>query len=123
MRRHLITTLDSIIQDDRMALFNFFHTPQPQRYRYVPRFYDPDKEELEARIKQAEKDGSEDSSPEAIKARMRAGFKRRHIIDRKFQRKLRRRANRRVMIIGVVLALLAMYLIWANHDAIFGLVD
>ena len=104
-----------------MALFNFFHTPQPQRYNYIPRFYDPDKEELEARIKLAHPDASEDTSPEAIKARMLAGFKRSHTIDRKFRRKLRRRANRRVMLIGVGLALLAMYLIWVNQEAIFGL--
>ena len=104
-----------------MALFNFFHTPQPQRYKYVPRFYDPEKEELEARIKQAEPDGTNDFSPEAVRARMKAGFKRSHTIDRKFKRKLRRRANRRVMLIGIGLALLAMYLIWINQDAIFGL--
>ncbi len=104
-----------------MALFNFFHTPQPQRYRYIPRFYDPEKEELEARIRHAQPDASDDTSPEAIKARMQAGFKRSHTIDRKFKRKLRRRANRRVILIGIALALLAMYLIWANQDAIFGL--
>jgi len=104
-----------------MALFNFFHTPQPQRYKYIPRFYDPEKEELEARIKLANPGAAEDNSPEAIKARMLAGFKRSHTIDRKFKRKLRRRANRRVMIIGVGLALIAMYLIWVNQDAIFNL--
>ncbi len=106
-----------------MALFNFFHTPQPQRYRYIPRYYDPEKEELEARLKNATPGGAEDSSPEAIKSRMQAGFKRGHSIDRKFKRKLRRRANRRVMLIGVLLALLSMYLIWANYEAIFGLVE
>ncbi len=106
-----------------MAIFSFFHTPQPQRYRYIPRFYDPDKEELEARIKNATKGGADDSSTEAIKARMQAGFKRGHSIDRKFKRKLRRRTNRRVMLIGVILALLAMYLIWVNQDMIFKLAE
>ncbi|RLD21203.1 MAG: hypothetical protein DRI69_04715 [Bacteroidetes bacterium] len=104
-----------------MALFNFFHTPQPQRYRYIPRFYDPDKEELEARIEQAKPGGPDDFSPEAVKVRMKAGFKRGHTIDRKFKRKLRRRANRRVILIGVALALISMYLIWANLDAILNL--
>lgn len=106
-----------------MAIFSFFRTPQPQRYRYIPRFYDPEKEELEARIKQAEGSASEDMSPEAIKSRLQAGFKQRHTIDRKFKRKLRRRANRRVLIIGVILALLSMYLVWRYQNLILGLAN
>ena len=36
-----------------MLKFTFFKTREPKRYDYYPRYYDPDKEDLENRIKRA----------------------------------------------------------------------
>ncbi len=33
-----------------MALPSFFKTYKPKRFNYIPRYYDPQKEELEERI-------------------------------------------------------------------------
>ncbi len=101
-----------------MALFNFFRTPRHQQYKYIPRYYDPDKEELDARLKKAGLGGYDDSSPEAIKGRMQVGFKRRQSVDPKLARKLRRQANLRVTVISALLVLLAIYLLWANIEGI-----
>lgn len=106
-----------------MAFFRIFRTPRPQQYRYVPRFYDPDKEELKHRVQSANPDEDTDYAPEQMKERIQVGLRKRYSIDRKFQRKQRRKANKRVLIIGIILAVLAFYLVYANMDALFNYVQ
>ena len=43
-----------------MALFNIFRAKKPQKYNYVPRYYDPAKEDLESRLRQLEGSNKDD---------------------------------------------------------------
>jgi hypothetical protein len=58
-----------------MAIFRFlFKSPKHQRYNYIPRYYDQDKEELESRLRKTKKLDSDD--PQAVKARISGSFRR-----------------------------------------------
>lgn len=58
-----------------MAMLNFFKVTKHQRFGYIPRYWDPDKEELQKRVRIAEKVG--EGSAEAVKARLATGFRNR----------------------------------------------
>jgi hypothetical protein len=47
---------------------NIFKTPKHKKYDYIPRYYSPEKEELDARIKRAEK--MQDDGIEGMKSRI-----------------------------------------------------
>ena len=100
-----------------MARFSIFKTPKPQDFKYHPRYYDPAKEELRARIERATP-GEKNQDAEAMKARIRAGFQSKSSIDRKFQRKQRNRANYRVAAIAVIITMVIAYFIRSNWTAI-----
>ncbi|CAG0907556.1 unnamed protein product, partial [Cyprideis torosa] len=57
-----------------MSIGRFFKVPRHRQFDYKPRFYDPDKEELEARLRRAKP--LDDSDPEAVKARISGSFRR-----------------------------------------------
>ena len=58
-----------------MASLNFFKTPKHQRYQYIPRYWDPKKEEIEERMQKYKgKEGKNDV--ESVKARLSKGFTR-----------------------------------------------
>lgn len=56
-----------------MAMINFFKTPKHQRFGYIPRYWNPEKEELMERVERAKKLKAGDT--EAIKSSIRGGFK------------------------------------------------
>ncbi len=57
-----------------MAIPRFFKTPKNQRFDYIPQHYDAKKEDLERRLKTARDAKSGD--PDAVKARISSGFRR-----------------------------------------------
>lgn len=57
-----------------MPSLNPFRVPKHQKYRYIPRYWEPDKEELRERVRQASSAASDD--PDDMKARISKGFKR-----------------------------------------------
>ena len=105
-----------------MGMFNIFRTPQPQQFRYFPRHYDPDKEELKQRLQHLDKDNA-DNSPEAIKQRISTGFRRKQNPDPSFRRRHVRKSNRRLIRTLVVLILLTAYFLYKYLPAIMGFVD
>ena len=56
-----------------MALLRFFKTPKHQRFGYIPRYWNPEKEELMERVDRAKRRGQGDT--EAIKSSIRGSFK------------------------------------------------
>jgi len=62
-----------------MAIFSIFKTPKHQKYKYIPRFYDPDKEDLERRLEKAKKMRTDD--PEGMKMRISSGLRRGNVKD------------------------------------------
>ncbi|MBR9921992.1 MAG: hypothetical protein GYB31_14220 [Bacteroidetes bacterium] len=58
-----------------MGFINIFRTPKPQRYNYVPRYYNPEKEDLDKRLNRIE-NGKKDPV-DGVKSRLEGGFMRR----------------------------------------------
>lgn len=92
----------------------FFRVPSHQRFEYKPRYYDPDKEELEKILKRAE--AADSTDPEDIKLRMQTEFERRKAkggrrgyADRSFRRSQVRKSNTRLFLIIATLLLAAYY--------------
>jgi len=57
-----------------MSIGRFFKVPKHRQFDYKPQFYDPDKEELEERLRRAKPiDGSD---TDAVKARISGSFRR-----------------------------------------------
>ena len=58
-----------------MALLNFFKPPKHQKYNYIPRYWNPKKDDLNDRLEMYKgKDGKNDV--EAVKSRLAKGFTR-----------------------------------------------
>lgn len=93
-----------------MSLFGFGRRPKPLQFKYVPRYYDPDKEDLDRRVQQA----SEEGSPEMAKLRIQQGLRRgygKHSVDKS---KIRRTSNLRLVTIIIVLSTL-VYLVLSSN--------
>ena len=89
-----------------MAFFSFFNRPKHQTFDYKPRFYDPDKEDREARMARYRRD-ADDSG--IAKSRISAGFRQR--TKRGYTGTNTRRSNLRLIAILVVLLYLTYYFI------------
>lgn len=64
-----------------MSPFNirsrFFKAPKHQRFTFMPRYYDPDKEELEQRIRMSEREMTADKTAEELRQmKIRSSFRR-----------------------------------------------
>ena len=76
---------------------------------------------MKARVASARGD-TEDSSPEAVKARIRAGFNgSKYSMDRKFKRDMYRKSNKRVFVIALLITAIIAYLVFTNLDLILRL--
>lgn len=88
-----------------MAFFSFGKRVRNQKFNYIPRHYDPAKEELEDRLRMA----SDESNPEITKMRIKDGFKRRTRGNKELESSLRRSANIRLLIIIAALIAISYY--------------
>ncbi len=57
-----------------MAFFSFFKTPKHQRFNYIPRYYDPQKERLDEILGKHKGEGL--SETELAKSRISSSFRR-----------------------------------------------
>jgi len=88
-----------------MALLRFSKLPKHQRYEYKPRYWNPEKEELEERLKQIEQ--LKGGNAEGMKARIQSGLRRGSVSRGSHRRQAQvRRSN--FVLFAVVLGLLAM---------------
>ena len=87
-----------------MALFNFFNRTKHRRFEYIPRYYNPEKEELEKRLSKynKEKKGGIDD----VKMNIRAGLRNRAPGNTGFNL----RYSLLIMLIVVILLLVTVYL-------------
>ena len=95
-----------------MAFFSFGKRVRNQKFNFIPRHYDPAKEELEDRLRMA----SDESNPEVAKMRIKDGFKRRSRGNKELESSLRRSANIRLLII--IAGLIAVTYYFLNSDGI-----
>ena len=91
-----------------MAFFSFGKKIRHRRFDYIPRYYDQDKEELEARL---EKYNRKPGNIELSKQRIRGGFKRKYSVNSDYSKKTVQRSNRILLIvIGVLLMLTYLFI-------------
>ncbi len=93
-----------------MSLFGMGKRPRHKSFDYIPRYYDPDKEERQSRINTL-KGKFNEGDPEAVKARIRGSF--RKPIARSYEtdqyKKALRRSRKMVLVITLILLLLCLY--------------
>lgn len=87
-----------------MALRRFIKLPKHQRYQYKPRYWDPEKEELEARMEQIE--SLKNAGTDGMKARIASGMKRGYKGDQRYRNRQTSRSN--LVLLFVVIGLLAL---------------
>ncbi len=91
-----------------MNFLSLFRPPQHSSYKYIPRYYDPDKEAFEERMKSIKM--QQGNSPEAMKSRIASGLKQRRG-DRSLRKKSIIRSNMIVLGTVVILGMLAVLFI------------
>ena len=85
-------------------MFQLFRIPQHQRFEYKPRFYNPEKENLDGRIAQAlQKEGT---TVDGLKIRISDGLRRRGHGYGGHRKKLVFRSN--VILISIIIILLVL---------------
>lgn len=105
----------------------FFKLPKHSVYSYKPRYWDPDKEDLEERLQRVEdlKNGSVD----AAKARISGGFKKggfrkgNGTWNTQYRRKHVARSNKIFVIVLVALGLLTFYFLTRYMPTLANLLD
>ena len=92
-----------------MAIFSFFRSQKPKQFNFKPRFYDERQEKVNEIIERNKAENLSDA--EAMKSRIKAGFKTRGIIDKSYESNARRKSNRTLLVTMVVLILLTFLLL------------
>lgn len=85
-----------------MNFFRSSKTPKPQSFNYIPRYYDPRKEDLERRIKAQQATGADNT--EAMKTRIATNLRHRIADSKDFRRRKVVKSN--LTIIGIIILLL-----------------
>ena len=92
-----------------MSLFGFGKRPRHKSFDYKPRYYDQEKEDLEARLGKYNEE--EKDNTEAMKSRIRGGFRkpiRRSYETDEYKRALKR-SNRIVVFVALLLIIVVIY--------------
>lgn len=87
-----------------MALFKWGKTVKPQQFKYIPRYYDPVKEERDARIAAAM--GRAGKDPDAMKARISKNYRDRSVSTKNMRKSQTLRSN--LILIGALAGLLIL---------------
>lgn len=90
-----------------MAIPSFFRTQKPKPFNYIPRYYDEQKEQLEERIREVEKEMGV-TKGEAYRPTIRKGSMSTYF--RRKQRKTQQQSTIRLIIIIIILCLISYYL-------------
>ena len=84
-----------------MSFIRFGKKIENRQFDYIPRFYDPDKEELEQRLKRY---NASPGDTDLAKVRIKGGFRRAYRTDNSYTSNSQKRSNRILMVtlIGLV---------------------
>jgi hypothetical protein len=109
-----------------MTAFRFTKIPKPNRFEYKTRFYNPEKEELQEKLRRIEKLEKGEYTSDEVKARIQSTFKRRTgraQVDRSFRSSQARRSNIMLLAIIIILALVTYYLVNQNLSGLIQLLE
>lgn len=111
-----------------MSLFRFNKLPKYRDFNYVPRYYDPQKEERDAIIRRAKGEAGllsaeeEDPDIERAKNRINKAFRSRGISNQ-YSRKSHKKSNIRVIVIVLVLSFLTYLILNFNVEVLVKMVE
>ena len=97
-----------------MIKIGFGNRVKPKSFGFVPRYYDPAKEELEERIKMYKPSEGTSDSVENMKNRIKTGLRMKHYGDPGVRTSAVRQSNIRLLFIICVLGLAAYVLMSSN---------
>jgi hypothetical protein len=101
-----------------MAMFSLGKRPKPKKFGFVPRYYDKDKEELEARLAKYDR---ETDSAELMKTRIKSGFQYNYRGSGASYREASKKSNFRLFIIIAIMVLIAVQVL--KSDALLKLLE
>jgi hypothetical protein len=89
-----------------MALFSFFKTARHQKFEYKPRYWNPEKEAVEERVRLAKR---EDNDPNAMKSRISQGLRRNYKFSSRNKSGISKKSTLRLFVIIGILLLFSYY--------------
>lgn len=95
-----------------MSFLNFGKRVKNKRFDYIPRYYDPVKEEFRSRLKANDPNTLDD--PELAKMRIRSGLRSKARGNVELKQKLQRSANIRLLVIVGLLVAISYYVLTSN---------
>jgi hypothetical protein len=100
-----------------MIGIGFGKRTKPKPFGFIPRYYDPAKEELQERLKKYDESTAEDSDFENMKLRIKSGLKMKFYGDINERNISNKRSNLRLFYIIIVL-LIASYVLLSSNKVI-----
>lgn len=100
-----------------MLKIGFGNRFKHRQFEYIPRFYDPVKDDLKQRLRFHEDNPEKEKDPEVIKARIRSGLRMKYRADGEYRSKLVHQSNVRLVIIIMILILVAYMVL--NSDVFY----
>jgi len=95
-----------------MGFLSFGKRPKHRTFDYIPRYYDPEKEELQERLRKYKTDpDAQSNSAELAKQRIRGGFRRNSRASSEATKIANRRSNMRLLMVLASLLLMSIYFI------------
>ncbi len=91
-----------------MGLFQFGKRIKNRQFDYIPRFYDPDKEELESRLGRYNQNST---NVDLTKVRIKGGLRRKYRVSNEYSQSIRNRSNKILLFTIVILLLITFYFI------------
>jgi hypothetical protein len=99
---------------------NFFHTPKPKRFNFRPRFYDPDKEDLELREQRIKEElgiaTEKKYDGKSYRDRIKGQFRNQGRSESKTSASARRSQNTRLIFMIIILALVFYLFFYSNFS-------
>ncbi len=107
-----------------MALFSFFKSPGTRQFGYQPRFWNKEREELEARLQEANRSEGDISDTQIMKSRISKNFRSRAGITDKSSRSSQVKAsNYRLLLTVVILIVLSYFVLTVMLPKIIAFVE
>ena len=94
-----------------MAFINFGNRIKHRKFDYNPRYYDPEREDLERRLSRYE---SSEDNPELVKDRIRGGFRKNYRVKDDYTSRTKKRSNK-ILIFTLLLLLMITYIFLVEY--------
>ena len=91
-----------------MGLFQFGKKIKHRQFDYMPRYYDPDKEELQRRLSRYNQNATD---VDLSKERIRGGLRRKYRVSNDYSKNIRNRSNKILLFTIATLLLVTFYFI------------